>query len=360
MVLLSRVLWFALVLAPCVGHANSDTRPRGRDSVSVSEPVVIVLMLDGDAVAQAREQRFLSEIRLALDGFVVEAVDTGLEGFTELVLKDKLSHLRQLSAQHGAVAITWIEDAGPDVTMLHMVALSTGRAFVRIVEADKGPGAEAELALAAQELLGQVHLLSPPGEDEAIDQAVELVRQRAASVRAAGAPVSLGIMPLLEVEGRMRSQDGPWLRFGGGLALELWILSHLYARAAVIILAGPIVEPHDGTITGWGLEPGLNLGYDWRIGEFAFGPFVGISVTKTTVSMTLGTGDHQSFDWWDVRGSLGFDLRWAASESLSLVLAPCLAVSTKQKNFRRVSDDSIVIRTPFLRWAVAMGVAYRF
>ena len=87
-----------------------------------------------------------------------------------------------------------------------------------------------------------------------------------------------------------------------------------------------------------------------------FGFAVGAAPAYLVAQMSLGAGDHQASNWWNFHGSVGAILRFALSDRVALVAEPSLGFWAVRKSFYRVSDDSVVLRTPLLDWAVTVGV----
>ncbi|MCP4677365.1 MAG: hypothetical protein GY854_17995 [Deltaproteobacteria bacterium] len=336
------------------------TAANGRTTYHDSPPVLVVLTVANEGTGVERERLFITKLRLALDGMVIEQVDPGSDDFVSLTLSEKLAQIRPFTEKYGAIATTWIEDSGLNVILLHMVSLGTGRAFVRIVEAKRGPYSEAELALAAEELLGQVYLLNPTHNQKPLERAVAHVIEEATSRKTERRTVRVGrawsVLPQFESFGGLYGHEQVWLRFGGGLALELLIAELFTVRASVAALAGPFTKTSDGVILGWGMDTGLCLGLSRRAKWLRVGFLVGAYGVRSAVSMALGEGDHFAYDWWDFHGTVGIDLRIVFSETVSLVINPNLGFWAQQKRFFRISDDSTVMATPYIDWNTSLGL----
>lgn len=358
---------------------------------SEGKPCLVVLRIANDPPWKSREQRLATQLALAFDGFSIEQVAPKEPDFQSLVLSKKLASIRSVSEGQRAVAITWIEPDESNGILLHMVSLGTGRAFIRIVEAKSGPHAEAELALAAQELLGQVYMLSPVEKEPPVANVVEQVVDKVVSLRAEGAskpspaeekekaarPVEQvrgktsslkskapelrlqwSVLSFLDVNGGLVGHEGTWYRFGGGLGLESLIGRLFFVRLSLAGQAGPFMEPDDGVVSGGAMRPGIDIGLSWPLSKVNIGLFLGAAVLWSSVSVSFGQGDHFEYDLWDFRGSAGIDLRVALTDKISFVINPHVGVWTHQNDFYRLSDGTIIIATPRWDWNVAIGILF--
>jgi len=325
----------------------------------------VVLIASDDPAFRAREQQLATQLELALDEFAIERFSpdlsrletpapAGESPFASLSLPKKLGLVGPFASKVGAVAVIWMEDGGDGAAFLHVASQSTDRAFVRIVRAGGGPNVEEELAFAAQELLGQVYMLSNPKE-KPLEEAVERVIGEARSLRPPS--VDWGVLPFLETGGGVYGYEGSSFRFGGGLAAESLVGELFFARLSVAVLAGPLLEPPDGVISVWSIEPGIELGLSWEVTDrIRFGFVVGAAPVHSSAHMSLGSGDHHAADWWNFHGTVGADLRFSLGDRIALVLDPSVGFWAVRKSVYRVSDGSVVLRTPFVGWNISAGV----
>ena len=358
----------AALMAP--EHLASASQPGTVDSSGVSpkerhKPVLVVVIASDDPVFRAREQQLATQLELTLDEFAIErfkpdkahleaATPLDDPSFSSLSLPKKLKIVQPFASRVGAVAVIWMEDGGDGAAFLHVASQSTDRAFVRIVRAKGGPNVEEELAFAAQELLGQVYMLSNP-ENKSIEKVVERVMDETRALRPTS--VDWGVLPFLETGGGVHGHDGASFRFGGGIAAESIVGGLFFARLSVAALAGPFMEPKDGVVSGWSIEPGLKLGLSWEVANrVRIGFAVGAAPVYSETHMSLGTGDHLASDWWNFHGTVGADLRLYLGDRIAVVVDPSLGFWAVRKSFYRVSDDSVVLRTPFVGWNISAGV----
>lgn len=373
----SRLGASALLLVAAIGGARSSAaQPAdGAEGPGAGAGPVLLLVLTAEGGDSAeRERRLFSELELALDGFTIETVPSGDPEFARLPMSEQLSRVQPFVERSGAVATTWIEETGAGTVLLHLVALNTGRALVRIVEALEGPDAEAELALAVRELLGEAYMFGPAPEDAAMEQVVAEVQERVAPLRPAP-PVSelpsavpapppplveeppvLGLAPMAVVVGGLWGHEGPHIRAGGGIAVEWPPAAALFGRASVVISKGPDSQVRDGVVFGFGFAPGLSVGYRWRRGPVGFGPLLGISVPFASATMVLGDGDDQTFSWWSFRGTAGLELAIEVVDDLRLFVDGACGAQAIREKFERSSDQSTVMATPFVEWELTIGL----
>ncbi len=367
------VLVFVIAMAAALmapEHLASAPRPGTADSSGASpkerhKPVLVIVIVSDDPVFRAREQQLATQLELTLDEFAIErfrpdkayleaATPLGDPSFSSLSLPKKLKLVQPFVSRVGAVAVIWMEDGGDGAAFLHVASQSTDRAFVRIIRARGGPNVEEELAFAAQELLGQVYMLSNP-EHRPIEEAVERVMNEARTLRPPS--VNWGVLPFLETGGGVYGHEGSSFRLGGGIAAESIVGELFFARLSVAVLAGPFMEPRDGVVSGWSIEPGLKLGLSWEVTDrIRIGFFVGAAPVYLAANMSLGTGDHQASNWWNFHGTAGADLRFSLGDRIAVVVDPSLGFWAVRKSFYRVSDDSAVLRTPFIGWNISAGV----
>jgi hypothetical protein len=338
--------------------------------------LLLVLTAEGGAAAD-RERRLFSELELALDGFAIETVPSGDPGFARLPMSEQLSRVQPFVERSGAVATTWIEETAGGTVLLHLVALTTGRALVRIVQATEGPDTEAELALSVRELLGEAYMFGPAPQNPAMEQVVAEVQEKvtpAAPVSQAPSvaplpiepsPVAppppaeptLGLAPLGQVSGGIWGHEGPHIRAGGGIVVEWPPGADLYGRAWFTFVKGPDAEVRDGLVVGFGIAPGLALGYRWRHGPIGVGPLLGVSAPYSSVTMILGQGDDQTFGWWGFRANVGLELAVTLADDVSLFADGALGVQAIRESFVRRSDrDDVVLSTPFVEWELVIGL----
>jgi hypothetical protein len=355
----------AALSASTAAHADPQAAEIS-GSETIEQPVLVVLLAGGTAEVREREQRFVAEVGLALDGFDVATEEAGNVSFGSLSLPEQLDLIRPIAARPRVVAVTWLWERDSSYTMLHLVALSTGRALVRIVEAEQGPNTEVELALSTRELLGEAFLFAPPQEPGELGRIVgeaqdRVVRHLPAATAAGpeqdeGEPLRIGLMPFFTVGTGVLGHRGPSTLLGGGLAGELRPWAGLFLQLSVAGLAGPRADTRDGEIRSGGLAPRLASGYDWEIGPLMLGPIIEGSLRWSAIQMKLGSGDQQNFNRLRLRAGAGLDLRLRLGKNLALLAQTTVGVIGKRESFNRLSDGSTVLTTPLLDFQAIVGL----
>jgi hypothetical protein len=365
-------MWHALRAVVGVAVITLSSLPTAAEEEPPDDrPVVLVLTFASDADAAEREQRFVTELSLALDGFAVVPTSEGLGSFSALGLADRLALLKPLARKHGAAATIWIEDGKHGLTLLHLIALSKGRALVRIVEARPEPGIEVTLATAVEELLGRARLLSSENPARAIESALlgetgqsaadlENPGQRRvetcaeAGVELTGwslAPVAAGRLGLV-------GHEGPSVRLGGGMHVEFAPTAYVRIRGGIAALGGPYERTDDHVISGRSLEPGLGLGLFYPGRGFELGGVLSFAAPWQTVYINLpATGNHD-YSWWSARLALALELRLRLTEHLAVSFAPELGVWLLEERFFGETSGRRIVTYPRLDAGIAVGLVF--
>jgi len=369
--------WVGLALA-LAAHPAAAVAADGAPSPAAGPPrrndVPVLLMLQTATSTQAiaREERFTDELSMLLDGVSVQVERPADTGFPERGLGNQIAQVRTMIDRHGAVAATWLTEATPDLLLLHLVVVSTGRALVRLVETRPQPGFETDLALATRELLGTAFLFDrPPGPagGDPIAGVVESVRARAApapdpaTTTAAPAlpprPPEWAIAVELRFEGGLVGASGPRLYPGGALALERRMVSGLRGRLSFSALGGPLGERrHDERIREWAVQPGLALGYRFELGATSLGPWLELQAFLSNVSIEVDEGTDQEFRSWRLRGAATLDFRAALGPRIDLLAAAGLTATPQQDVYRRLSTDRVALASAFLSWEARLGLVF--
>lgn len=318
-------------------------------------PVLVVLAVAEDEQGKERETRLVGELGLVLEGLAIRVVDPEGPDFTSLPLAGQIERVRPLVERHGAVAATWLAAFPPDSVLLTLVAVSTGRALVRVVETELQSGSETYLALATRELLGTAYLFEPPPA-RAMEDVVDSVREQVAPGPPQHGGREWATSAALSLDGGLVGQQGASLAYGAGARLERRLAAGLRGRLSVAAHAGPLVFEPAERIQGWTLTPGLGLFYGWEVGPVELGPSIDVQVAFSSLTMTIGNGPRSHFSAWNLRGTLGFDLRWFLTSEVALFAGIGLGATPQQEVYRRRSDDSVLLATPFVHWGASVGI----
>jgi hypothetical protein len=125
-------------------------------------PTVVMIRVGAPADVERREKKFYEELTVALDGFMVMGVPAPRADFSSLSLATQIAEVLPEARANAALAVVWMSFPLPKQVLVHLVALGSGRAFVRTIETDRSSSAEVNLALVARELLGTAYLFDAP------------------------------------------------------------------------------------------------------------------------------------------------------------------------------------------------------
>jgi hypothetical protein len=331
-----------------------------------------VLSVAANELEQAREQRFVTELRLGLDGIALAVVEAPGDGFVAASMSDQILALRPLLEREGAVAAVWLEEGGPgEVILLHLIALDTGRALARIVEVEQKPDAESELALAAAALLGEAYLFTPEREP-AIEKAVAAVEEAIVPAVAADeaeepappAPAPrddtrLGVGVIGSLGSGLHGHSGPSLRGGVGAAVELVVFDGLELRLGAGAEIGPREDSASLSLLVLGVRSELTVAFLWWRDRIAAGLAASFGVLWWRRQVALGDGPQYEFDGWNLRPGLGPELRFALHPVLDLLIGADVGVWARTETDRRQSDEGVGYATPRVDWRAVVGVVFR-
>jgi hypothetical protein len=261
------------------------------------------------------------------------------------------------------VAATWLTEASPDLLLLHLVVVSTGRALVRLVETRAQPGFEADLALAARELLGTAFLFDRPPQPatDPVGRVVESVREQAAPPPATAAErltrPDWALVAEFRLEGGLVGHEGPTLLPGGALTLERRLVAGLGGRLSACVAGGPLGPPRsDEQISELVVQPGLGLGYLFDLGRVSLGPALEIQTMLSKVTTKIEGGSREEFRTWRIRGAAILDLRVSLAQRLALQVAAGVAATPLQDVYRREITEKVMLASPYLNWVGRLGL----
>jgi hypothetical protein len=309
----------------------------------------------GDA-ERAAEERFRNELALLLEGLVVRAVPAPAPDFADLPLTRQLERVRPEAVGEQAVAVLWLTSAEENVRVLHVVALSTGRALVRLIERRAVDGAEADLALAASELLGSAFMFEDrlPAEAPGLVRAVERAREEAA----VGEPIPWAPRFLGATGGGVAGAEGPSILAGGLVGAGWLFLDQLWLDVSLGLLAGPLERDPAVTVSGYRVALGLEVFWGFGDGALRYGPMLRLAAERAEMSVALEDSTLVGYGWWSGRAALGFELDWWISDHVVLLLEAGLDSGFPRQKTRPESDGTPAVAAPWIGWQVALG--FRF
>lgn len=318
---------------------------------------VLVLHLSESPETQAREQRFSEELALALEGVAVVS-EAAPPTFAAMPLSEQLAWVRAHATEPTCAATLWLSFMG-DSVLLHLVALQTERALVRIVRAKQRPSFEAELSLLAKELMGEAYLFAAKTPvSKPISKAVA-----AARLKVRGTPREsprFELQSAVEATLGLQGGVGPRSQLGAGLGLGLRSWKQLWLSLAAYGLTGP-----NGQVDGTELrtrELGVTLSSDYRsrLSKLELSPVARISLSERLQEADASSGTTRTIRRVSTRAALGARGGLWISQHVCLWLELTLATRGFRTVLRRASDDVVVARTPWLDGALRLGLSLQF
>ena len=351
------VVLFTAITATSKTAYSSEAGSPGITISQRQSQTVLLLNVAKHKRGKYREKRFAQELRMSLDDLIVREVDTPEQNFGELVLGRQIASVRPLLGREDAAAAIWLIEDSTGILLLYVVAVSSGRALVRLIETDLKQVSHAELAASARELLGTVYLfdLSSENRQSPVGQAVNMVIDQVAPDKKR----TKWSIPLnITSTGGVMGQKGPSIRLGGNTGLEWNLVDGLEARVLLGGSGGPLdsapgVEAHE-----WALSVTLGAVHLWKIGPVALGPAIAFRSLWSNLSLRTGEGPKKEFSEWQFPISLCLEFRWMVTPRLDLVFDGGVSAMPKRDTYHRVSDNSLAYATPFLNWDFSLGVIF--
>ncbi|MBN2340277.1 MAG: hypothetical protein JXX29_05610 [Deltaproteobacteria bacterium] len=322
---------------------------------TTSKPVVIVFLTSSHSGQMAAEQEFVTALKLSLDRFKVVSIDVSDAAFSAVPLSQRLKIIASYTAQWDAVASIWLEEVENDIILLNLAAMSTGRALVRIIEAENSPSASEELAFAAQELLGEAYLFeAEPGKD-AVAKTVQTVKEKIPENPHEHSR-GIGIMPFFELGRGLYGHRGPSFQLGGGLDLMFPVRASIHARIGGGGVSGPNAPLLDGIISMNGAFLRTVLDYRKKFRWLSLGGEIGVATFLRFVDMALGESGNQEYTILNFRAFTGVNVSFPLTSKTHLSFGGTLGTLFLRKRFRRLSDNAIVVATPLADWSLSVGM----
>ncbi|MBN2528095.1 MAG: hypothetical protein JXR76_17015 [Deltaproteobacteria bacterium] len=322
-----------------------------------AKPVVIVFSGTASEGRSAMEEQFIVSLQLALDRFSVREVDVSHEPFTSLPLSERLEVIGQHTAVYDAVASVWIEQTNRQQVLLHLVAIGTGRALVRIIEAKNSPSAAEELAFAAQELLGEAYLFEQTPSSPQLAYAVNRVKETIQIPPET--PLSrVALIALFTLSRSIAGHIGPSLYLGGGMDVFVPLGSRFFVRFGAGGSSGPNASFADGNLTTRGGYIRAMAGFRSQLWMLSIGPYVGMSATCQFVTLRLGEGKEQKATRAGFRGDMGVQLTFPVTANMHIFADGAVGGYAIRNRYRRLSDNSVVVMSPFVDWRASLGFLF--
>lgn len=339
------LLLFFYTLVTVESGAHAGTAPRQ----------VIVLTIATKPEQTLLEQQLITQLKLELDSFSIGQKNMRDTGFTEAQFQDRLKIISRLDFPQDAMGVLWIEALEPDTTYLHVVALDTGKAYVRSIEAGQSAHVAEDLAFSVQEVLWQINIKNPSAITSRTQQ--EEKKEESVSPLLTPDPVAFSIGCFAILQGANPSK---WMQIGGGALLELRFFDHLSASISFTAAGLLPRQPDDGKVASTALLPELTIGTIWRSGRVRFGLIAGVQPGYYRLKLEMTEGEKKEFHYLDTLLFGGMDFRIPLTKAMSLLLAPGAGFRLHTRDIKRESDNSTIISTPLLNWRLITGVQIDF
>ncbi len=356
-VCLSALFVFALTYERQAFAQKRGIEPQGNATGNEPAPQALLLIqIANDTSGKARERRFADELRMSLDELTILDIPFRSSDFGDLALGRQIATVRPLIDAHRAVAAIWLTEDSPTVLLLHLVAVTTGRALVRIVETDMDRAGEAELAASARELLGNAYLfdISSDKKESPVGRVVESLRHAVAP--AVEAKKNWAISVTGRFKGGVYGHEGPALWLGPEAGLEGVLVGGLHARGIFGALAGPLATDESLDIHGWILTPGLGLFYLWEFSPVSLGLGLDVHALWWGLTMQAGEGSAKKLSEWQLSTAINANFRWDLTTRLGLALSAGIEGTPHREIVHRRSDESIIYATPFVSFELGLGL----
>lgn len=339
--------------------AGALAAPRAQVSAT-PPPVVILIRAATTPETERRERKLFDELGFALDGFMVMGRPASVPRFPLMPLAEQIAAVLPDARDNEALAVVWMSFPLSGQVMLHLVALGSGRTFVRTIETDKTTASEASLALMARELLGTAYLFEKPGQvPEEVAKVVEGVRATIAPAPAVapaavtapeeshplsvwvdtalGYPLAggVGAVPVLQLGASVRVQLPAAFEVGLGLGAGVGEVSRLGTSGAGFLRLGARAQLYRPfPLRGVRLGPLAAASLDW--GQFR----------TSTEATTL----------WLPGFSLGLEARSALSRGPAVGAALLLTAAPLGAELR--SEAALLYRTPTLALTLSLSFGW--
>lgn len=344
-----------LLLFGLTGFFQCVTAPAAAED---RKPTVLVVTVGKTDEARARETRFVTNLRLNIEGFAIRETLPASVDFNELSLNRQIELLKPVMERDDAAAAMWLSESAGDRLLLQVVVLDTGRALVRLFEEDLGGGSEQSLALTAGELLGTAYMFEPKAAKKRpqIEQLVEKTRIKA-QVPPAARPSGLWKLVLLG-HGALGvvGGAGPNVYAGGSIGGERGFVDRWFLGLGMGAAAGPLGDGKGFSLSGYEIAAELTGYLGMPIGKVRIGPFLQVRAGSTGIFVSTVGYDREDYAFLCLYGRLGLDLRITFSPVVTLKIAAGVEASPIQNEIHRESNDQIIQQNSLLRVWGGLGL----
>jgi hypothetical protein len=342
------VLVAHVVLPP--NGADAATARRGK------EPPLVLILGTSDDMATGSEERFATELGLALEEFMTVRVDVDAKFHTRSIA-EQLVIVKPLVRRYHAVAVTWINRPSPDTMLVTLAVVESGRILVRTIPSAASPGSEEGLALAAREMLGTAYLFGAPRSPELAEVVSRVVAEalpcqpepdkpdKPEPVGPLALRLELGASGPLNDFAAIRA--GPVVRGGvvWSVASRLELTGSLEARVSQYRAT---VGSYDELLAG----ARLTLGYVFALGRTILVPMLASRFGWHRFTLEWGPLGREVVDARYATLGGGLDFGIAVRKGVSVRLSALIDWDPRPTIVRRLDDESTAVRSPRVGWSV--------
>lgn len=334
-------------------------------------PTVLVFTTDQDPTDLNTEQ-LVTHIQLALDDYRVESVT-----IEERVLDEvPVVSIRSITSARDATAGVWIETSQDDESVLRMVIPDCSDHLSRRITWTSDRDHEAEVALAVRDLLtqGLASCRSAPPTP----------RPSSPVTRPAPPPSPAEQLPRVDggiffaLNGGLLDHTGPVSQYGGRIFLEVAIFKGIFVRVmltSTISRSKRTVEQTinqtvftDKSTVHWRtVQPGLQLGYNWRFTHWSAGPTLGLLLVGSEMRET----NRQAYTAirpsapplvsWRMRYALGLELRFFVLPTIAVGIHGAVGYwPFKPRSLINYDGSEVILDPPSLDWSALAGLIVYF
>jgi hypothetical protein len=305
--------------------------------------VLVVRVAEGQSDVE-REDRFVTDLGLNIDGFSVQEQALPAEGFLDMPLSRQIALIKPVMSHRRAVAAMWLHAVSEDMLLLQVVVLDTGRALVRLFEHSLIEGSEEALAVTAAELLGTAYLFEPEKSEqsEPIKTLVQSTREQAGvQVKRPSlwcwyvAPFGRGVFLDLK---------GPRLRIGGFLGAERVFYDDFFLTLSLGGIAGPWGHANESTFSGFEVLAKIDAFWGPALKRVRFGPVLNLFGGPLTVMVERRGFPREIYTFWALHGGIGAALRIPLHEKVALRFDLGISASPTRMTVRLRSTDEILFK----------------
>ncbi len=347
----------------------------------VQKRLILMVKTAESGAKTAHEVTFAKQLRFALQGMCIQTVSIDIKRFDQLSAKKQITLIRPLLRRQGADAAVWLTATGKKRVIMNIMAVSSQRALMRFVETKTVKGFEADLALAAREILSsfieiepQISIHAKNTRSSKSDPATSEKKPRAnikrrVSRSTLSRPAESSTPPtrnwLLAVMGCFDSGfAGPVktsMSLGGGLFLARKIIGEAYARISFEAQTGPGINTSEGNFPSSGWRMGSGLGGFWlfQTRGWSLAPTLDLQGLWSSMRFESSIQNTERLMIGQLRILLGFEIQKDIFGPLGIIVGGHVVFTPTHHTFENALDHRQLFATPWIGWHVNAGLIWR-